>query len=219
MDMGHWYFPEEFDVSEWFGFVYRIIDLTTQQEYIGKKQFHRAVTKQPLKGRKNKRRSTTESKWREYTSSSTHVNDAIVTKGKCNFKFLIESLHLSRGSLAYAETLAQITEDVLRAKLADNVTPKYYNKQIPGIKFIPPAEHVNEARMKTSSMLVSKYQTELYWKSKLSPAAYTLYVAHHNAEGEHYQSMTAQQRARFIVENFGMAEEKTVSTAAVNTSN
>tara|TARA_R110000823_G_scaffold40754_1_gene107671 strand:- start:687 stop:1211 length:525 start_codon:yes stop_codon:yes gene_type:complete len=168
LDFGHWKFPADFVVDEWFGFVYRIIDITTTQEYIGKKQFHSAVTKKPLKGRKNKRRSTKESNWREYTSSSSHINKAIDEKGKENFQFIIESLHKTKGSLTYAEVFAQITEDVLRAKLQDNITPKYYNKQISAIKFFPPSEHSEETKMKISKTLIEKYQSELYQKSLLT---------------------------------------------------
>lgn len=38
MDIGHWQFKYEFDPAEWYGFVYRITELDTGREYIGKKK-------------------------------------------------------------------------------------------------------------------------------------------------------------------------------------
>ena len=61
-DNGHWIYPDLIDINEWFGFIYRIVELDTGRQYIGKKQFWSKVTKPPLKGRKNKRRSRKESK-------------------------------------------------------------------------------------------------------------------------------------------------------------
>lgn len=145
-DIGHWIFDKEFDPNDWFGFVYRVIDTTTGQAYIGKKQFHKHIRK-VIKGRKNRKHIRKESDWKKYTSSSTHLNKAIESKGKNKFKFLIETLHKTKGSLYYAEVEKQIMENVLKAKLSDNVTPKYLNKQIGAVKFIPPDEVLEEAKM------------------------------------------------------------------------
>lgn len=147
MDIGHWEFEHEFKPDEWFGFVYRIIDLDSNQEYLGKKQFF-SKTRKNVKGRKNKKIVRKESNWKVYMSSSNHVKNAIEVKGKEKFKFLIESLHKTKGSLSYAEVKIQIFEDVLRSKLADNVTKKYYNKQIGAVRFIPPDEMLEEQKMK-----------------------------------------------------------------------
>ena len=146
MDMGHWEFDREFNVDDWFGFVYRIIDLDTGQEYIGKKQFKNTIRKR-VKNRKNRKTVRSESNWREYTSSSTHVNNAIEERGKHKFRFIIESLHKSKGSLTYAEVSKQIHEDVLRARLSDGETPAYYNKQVSAIKYIPPQPLKEELEM------------------------------------------------------------------------
>ena len=118
MDKGHWEFPHDFDISEWFGFIYRITELSTGKEYIGKKQFH-SYCRKAVKGKKRKKMVITENDWKTYTSSSTHINTAISTYGKESFKFEIESLHSTRGSLVYAEVRYQVTEDVLRARLSD----------------------------------------------------------------------------------------------------
>ncbi len=146
LDLGHWIFDKEFDPDDWFGFIYRIVDLTNGREYLGKKQFHKHMRK-VIKGRKNRKRIKKESDWKKYTSSSTHLNNAIEDRGKDKFKFIIETLHKTKGSLYYAEVEKQIMENVLKAKLPDNVTPKYYNKQIGAVKFIPPDEVLEEAKM------------------------------------------------------------------------
>jgi hypothetical protein len=146
MDLGHWEFPHEFKVEDWFGFIYRIIELNTGREYVGKKQFHRNLTK-AVKGRKNRKHYKKESDWRTYTSSSKELNAAIILNGKENYKFLIVSLHKTKGSLHYKEVEMQIFEDVLRKKL-DNGLRKYYNGNISAVKFYPPMEHADEIKMK-----------------------------------------------------------------------
>ena len=47
--------------KEYIGFVYEITDKETNMKYIGKKKFWSRVTRPPLKGKKNKRRSIKES--------------------------------------------------------------------------------------------------------------------------------------------------------------
>jgi hypothetical protein len=146
MDTGHWTFYAEFDPDEWFGFIYRITNLATKQEYIGKKQFRSTTRLKPLKGKTRKRKKVTDSNWKEYTGSSTHLNAAIEEAGMDNFKFEIVSLHETKGSLYYAEVYVQITEDVMRATFDDGM-PKYYNKQVGAVKF-----KVNPPTLKESKM-------------------------------------------------------------------
>jgi hypothetical protein len=146
MDLGHWEFPHEFDINDWFGFIYRIVEVNTGREYIGKKQFFSKRTK-AVKGRKNRKHFQKESDWRTYTSSSVELNKAIDLYGKDNYKFLIVSLHKTKGSLHYREVEMQIMEDVLRQRLPSG-TRKYYNGNISAVKFYPPSEHVDEAAMK-----------------------------------------------------------------------
>jgi hypothetical protein len=148
IDNGHWQYPWEFDVNDWFGFVYRIIDTTTGQHYIGKKQFW-STTRRVVKNRKNRRVVRRESDWRRYCSSSRHVQAAIQQHGEHSFVFLIESLHKTRAALHYAEVEYQITEDVLRARLPDG-TKKYYNGMIANIKFVPPPDSDEEAQHRVS---------------------------------------------------------------------
>jgi len=147
MDIGHWQCSFEFNPDEWFGFIYRIVELDTGREYIGKKQFTK-LKRQVVKGRKNRRHVRSQSDWKSYTSSSTHLNESINVKGKENYIFRIESLHKTKASLHYAEIVAHVSEDVLRAYLQDGVTRKYFNKNINGVKFIPPDESREEQQAK-----------------------------------------------------------------------
>ena len=81
------------------GFVYLITNLTNEQKYIGKKLARFKVTRPPLKGRKNKRRSSKESDCRTYWGSSDHLNADV--KGLGEDKFTREILYYcqSRGML------------------------------------------------------------------------------------------------------------------------
>jgi hypothetical protein len=146
MDKGHWEFPHDFIIDEWFGFIYRITEIATGKEYIGKKQFH-SYCRKAVKGKKRKKMVITENDWKTYTSSSTHINTAINTHGKTAFKFEIESLHATRGSLVYAEVRYQVIEDVLRARMSDG-TRKYFNGIISGVKYLPAVETLEESKMK-----------------------------------------------------------------------
>ena len=152
MDYGHWQFPHEFEPTDWFGFIYRITELDTGREYIGKKQFS-TYKRKIVKNKKNRKKVVSDSKWRSYTGSSNELNEQISIKGINNYKFEIQSLHKTRGSLYYAEVKYQIIEDVLREKLPDGITKKYYNKVISGVKFIPPVEHEDEIPMKVVNLI------------------------------------------------------------------
>jgi hypothetical protein len=54
-------------------FVYLITNKINDMKYVGKKLAKFKTTKPPLKGKKNKRRGTKESDWREYWGSSDHL--------------------------------------------------------------------------------------------------------------------------------------------------
>lgn len=202
MDTGHWIFNKEFDIDEWFGFVYRIIELDTGREYVGKKQFHE-YRRKAVKGRKNKIKIKKESDWKLYTGSSTELNIAINETGIQNYKFIIESLHKTRGSLYYAEVHTQITEDVLRVKLEDGVTKKYFNKQVAGVKFIPPTECAEETKMKISHSLKKRYNHEPHWRSVLSDEEIIEINALYYAGKNHYlhRLMTEEERTKWIADN------------------
>ena len=151
-DIGHWTCSFQFNPDDFFGFIYRIINTETKIEYLGRKQF-RKLARKKIKGRKNRKHVHSESNWKAYTGSSTHLNADIEKYGKDSFTFVIESLHTSKGSLYYAEVEIHVKENVLREMMPDGVTKKYLNKQISGVKFIPPVETLLESTHKKSKVL------------------------------------------------------------------
>ena len=106
--------------EEYIGFVYLITNLTNGKKYIGKKLAKFKVTKKPLKGKKNKRRSTKESDWRTYWGSSDHLNADVEQLGPDNFTREILYYCTSRGELSYLEAKEQFDREVLK-------TDEYYN--------------------------------------------------------------------------------------------
>ena len=165
---GHWKFDKEFDPAEWFGFIYRITELDTGRMYIGKKNFTK-LRRKVVKGRKNRKHERKTSDWMTYTGSSSYLNEEIEKKGKDNYLFEIESLHKTKGSLHYAEIQKQVNEDVLRAKMDDGVTRKYFNRAINSVRFLPPEEQSAETCMKRSESLLALYADKSnFWYNKLS---------------------------------------------------
>ena len=106
--------------EEYVGFVYLITNLTNNKKYIGKKLAKFKVTKKPLKGKKNKRRSTKESDWRDYWGSSDNLNADVEHLGPENFTREILYYCTSRGELSYLEAKEQFDREVLK-------TDEYYN--------------------------------------------------------------------------------------------
>ena len=102
------------------GFVYLITNLTNDKKYVGKKLARFKVTRPPLKGKKNKRRSTKESDWRTYWGSSEHLLADVEKLGEENFTREILHYCQSRGMLSYLEAKEQFDREVL---LSDD----YYN--------------------------------------------------------------------------------------------
>ena len=102
------------------GFVYLITNLTNERKYVGKKLARFKVTKPPLKGKKNKRRSTKESDWRDYWGSSEHLIADVERLGEENFTREILHYCQSRGMLSYLEAKEQFDREVL-------LTDEYYN--------------------------------------------------------------------------------------------
>lgn len=129
--MIHWlYEQKEFtDSSRYFGFIYSITNNLNNKIYIGRKYFTSAKTKQPLKGRVNKRRSRVENDWKEYWGSSPILLNEIEKVGKENFTRQILRLCKTRGEVNYWEAKYMFELDVLNAKLP-NGENKYYNENI-----------------------------------------------------------------------------------------
>jgi hypothetical protein len=143
MDTGHWEYPDDFDPDDWFGFIYRITNLITQQEYIGRKQFNNRRRKK-VKGRRNRKVVVSDSDWKSYMSSSDYVKADIEQLGKENFRFEIIELCKTKGDMVYREIEQQWDEKVLEARLP-NGEPKYYNRSIGNIRFTL-SEYLQEAR-------------------------------------------------------------------------
>ena len=124
--MENWYYNSE-EITELpekvVGFVYLITNLTNDRKYIGKKLAQFKRTKPPLKGRKNKRRTTIESDWREYYGSSDELTEDVQNLGVENFKREILFYAENKSQLSYIEAREQFNHKVLESD-------EYYNGHI-----------------------------------------------------------------------------------------
>ena len=100
-------------IGDYVGFVYEVYDTETEMKYIGKKKFWSRVTRPPLKGKKNKRRSLKESDWKSYYGSSEVVKNLVENTGEWRFKRKIIRLCKTAGEMSYYEMKEQIENDVL----------------------------------------------------------------------------------------------------------
>ena len=114
------------DIGDYYGFVYRITNTTTQKSYIGRKYF---VQKRKPKG--GKRKVTSESDWKRYYGSSGDLKQDIRSLGRGSFRREILSLHTTLGKVNYEETKQLFLHNVLTEALDDG-TPMYYNSNILG---------------------------------------------------------------------------------------
>ena len=125
-----WLFQEQpflsEDIGDSFGFVYRITNLQTNKQYIGRKYFV-----QKRKPRGGGRRVTSESNWKKYYGSCPELTTDIKTIGKELFKRELLSVHPTVGKTNYEETRQLFLNDVLTSKLDDG-SPAYYNSNILG---------------------------------------------------------------------------------------
>ncbi len=102
--LGHWnYEGNSVNLSEYFGFIYRITNKVKGLSYIGKKQLEFKTCKKPLKGNTNRRRGTKPSDWESYTGSCKRLNEDIIKLGKDNFQFDILQFCHSKMELSYFE--------------------------------------------------------------------------------------------------------------------
>ena len=128
--MSEWtYNNKPFDsdmIGDYIGFVYEVYDTEAKMKYIGKKKFWSKVTKPPLKGKKNKRRSLKESDWKDYYGSSEEVKSLVENTGEWRFKRKIIRLCKTLGEMSYYEMKEQLDNDVL---LKPN---EYYNAFVGG---------------------------------------------------------------------------------------
>ena len=119
------------DINSFFGFVYRITNLQTGKQYIGRKYF---VQKRKPRTGTSKRRVTSESDWKKYYGSSPELKADVKQFGRENFKREILSLHESLGKVNYEETKQLFLNNVLQETLEDG-TPKFYNSNNLGLYY------------------------------------------------------------------------------------
>lgn len=118
------------------GFVYKITHLPSGKEYIGMKNFYSSRTKKlgkkaiailPDKRMSKKVKTTCESNWRDYLSSSKTLQQ-LIKSDPHQFKKEIISFHYTKKSLSYSELRLLVLNDVL-------LSDKYYNDYIGVNKF------------------------------------------------------------------------------------
>jgi hypothetical protein len=129
-DIGHWTHSSKFNPDKWFGFVYCIENLVTQQYYIGKKQLWHG-------GKKKSKTYGKPMSWKTYVGSSTSLKKDIQKYGKDQFNFEIVDLYRTKGGLYYSEAYLQMLCDCMTEYLKDGKTPRFYNRQIAAIRFVP----------------------------------------------------------------------------------
>ena len=105
------------------GFVYQITNTTNGRMYIGKKLARFKRSRPPLKGRKNKRRFSVDSDWRDYYGSSDELTLDILKLGKEKFTREILFYCRSKAQLSYVEDREQFARKVLESN-------DYYNGHI-----------------------------------------------------------------------------------------
>ena len=114
------------DIDDYFGFVYRITNLQSGKQYIGRKYFW-SFRKPPGKKRKVKQ----ESDWQKYYGSCPELKEDIKRYGKEIFSREILSLHDTKGNCNFEETKQLFLNNVLSEALDDG-SPAYYNSNILG---------------------------------------------------------------------------------------
>ena len=114
------------NIGEFVGFVYRITNLESSRQYIGRKYFY-----QLRKPRGGGRRVKSESDWKKYYGSCPELKEDIGKSSRDRFSREILSLHTTAGRVNYEETRQLFLHDVLTKSLTDG-TPAYYNSNILG---------------------------------------------------------------------------------------
>ena len=114
------------DIGDQFGFVYRITNLQSGKQYIGRKYFW-----SKRKPRGGKRRVTSESDWKKYYGSSDELKGDRKLLGNELFKREILSVQPTKGKVNFEETKQLFLNNVLQETLEDGA-PAYYNSNILG---------------------------------------------------------------------------------------
>jgi hypothetical protein len=104
-------------------FVYRITNLISGKQYIGKKKLT-SYRRKKIKGKKNRKKIISSSDWREYYGSNDEILREIEHLGVQRFRRQILEFCSSLGEASYLELRYQVLENVLFQP------DKYYNSII-----------------------------------------------------------------------------------------
>lgn len=138
-----WLYSEGFDPQDYFGFVYKITNLTNGKFYIGKKYFYHTsnvkLGKKELaalpvsRGRKSTTKQVIkESDWRSYWGSSKELQQDVKELGTEMFECLILKLCKDKKELTYYELHYQCTNECLLSynSYNDNILGKFFRKDL-----------------------------------------------------------------------------------------
>jgi hypothetical protein len=138
-----WLYSEEFDPQDYFGFVYKITNLTNSKFYIGKKYFYHTsnfkLGKKELallpvtRGRKSTTKQVIkESDWKSYWGSSKELQQDVKELGNEMFECIILKLCRDKKELTYYELHYQCTNECLLSydSYNDNILGKFFRKDL-----------------------------------------------------------------------------------------
>ena len=138
-----WLHSEEFDPQDYFGFVYKITNLTNSKFYIGKKYFYHTsnvkLGKKELaalpgtRGRKSTTKQVIkESDWMSYWGSSKELQQDVKELGSDMFECIILKLCRDKKELTYYELHYQCTNECLLSydSYNDNILGKFFRKDL-----------------------------------------------------------------------------------------
>lgn len=141
-NQGHW-IGQKVDDYNYFGFIYKITHTPSGRMYIGKKQLWNSKKQYGCSNRCTDRQSKdfklkcwSSSNWREYKGSSPSLKKFMdELNDDSQFKYEIICQCRSKAILHYMELKILWTCDVMRERMEDGVTFKYFNNSIGAIKF------------------------------------------------------------------------------------
>jgi hypothetical protein len=138
-----WLYSEEFDPQDYFGFVYKITNLTNSKFYIGKKYFYHTsnvkLGKKELaalpvtRGRKSTTKQVIkESDWISYWGSSKELQQDVKELGAEMFECIILKLCKDKKELTYYELHYQCVNECLLSydSYNDNILGKFFRKDL-----------------------------------------------------------------------------------------